>query len=126
MPNEMVPSDHLPQVELILHHAAQSEEVEGLMRVVIIPRDTKQGGTDVDSITIGEVVARRRTNLLVPRSKLAATRHVGHRPEVDQPAAVVPVHHDIHLFDVTMDQLLFGEEEQSHADVLHHLHLAGL
>ncbi len=96
------------------------------MGVVVVARDALEGGADLDGIAVGQVVAGCGADLLITSLELAAAGHVADRPEVNESAAVVPIHHDIHLLQVAMHQSLLGEEEQRHAHILQHLHLPTL
>jgi hypothetical protein len=127
VPHEVAPSHDLRQVELVLHHLAQSVEVECLMGVILIPRENIFDiGANIDSLSIGKVVSLSGANFFVPGSKFVTASDVADRPEIDEPSPVVPVDHDVHFFEVAVDQLFLCQKQQRHADVFHNLHLSQL
>ena len=71
VPIEVTSSHNLRQVELILHHLAQSIEVECLMGVILIPGEKFLDiWANIHSLSIGEVVSLRWPHIFISGSKL--------------------------------------------------------
>ena len=55
-----------------------------------------------------------------------AASDVTNRAKIDEPSPVVPIDHDVHFFEVAVDQLFLCQKQQRHADVFHNFHFSYL
>ena len=73
-------------------------------------------------LPIRRIVPFSRSHLLILWSEPITSPDIGHRSEINQPASMIAIHHNIDLLQVSMQYLLLIHKEESTTDILYYLH----